>query len=187
MQPELFTKKTKFTIKKTTEELTLAKYDKRSMADRIQRFKFLKKVFPKGYSFGSDLETAYIFDEAKMAFINGEFISTILLSQAFIERRLQMHYQSLGLDNISNKGLKAIIDHAKRNKTIHEFLLPKIDELRQKRNPFVHLKEYDHKFNISQRIYNDKDKVFREPMTIIREDAQEALRLMYAIFVTPLT
>ena len=186
MQQTLFNKKKDNSKKQSSEELSLTRYDKRSMPDRVQRLKFLKKVFPKGYSFGSDLETAYIFDEVKMAYINGEFISTILLSQAFIERRLQMHYISLGLDNIANKGLKAIIDHAKKNETIHDFLLPKIDELRQKRNPFVHLKDYDHKYNISQRIYNSKDNVLRQPMELIAEDASEALRLMYAIFVTPL-
>lgn len=187
MQKELFNNKTKARKKKSKDELTLEKYDQRSMPDRIERFKFLKKVFPKGYAFGSDLETAYILDETKMAFINGEFISTILLSQAFIERRLQMHYNSLGYDNIANKGLKAIIDHAKRHRTIHQFILPKIDELRKKRNPFVHLKEYDHKYNISQRIYENKEKGFKQPLSIIAEDAHEALRLMYAIFITPLT
>jgi hypothetical protein len=186
MQQKLFNKKEKKSRKQSIEEVTLSRYDKRSLPDRIQRLKFLKKVFPKGHSFGSDLETAIIFDEVKMAFINGEFISTILLSQAFIERRLQMHYISLGLEGIAKRGLKSIIDHAKKHNTIHYFLLPKIDELRQKRNPFMHLKDYDHKFNISQRIYNGKDKSFRQPMELIGEDAHEALRLMYAIFVTPL-
>lgn len=186
MQQTLFNKKKENRKKQSSEELSLTRYDKRSMSERVQRLKFLKKIFPKGFFFGSDLETAYIFNEVKMAFINGEFISTILLSQAFIERRLQMHYISLGLDNIANKGLKTILDHAKKNSTIHHFLLPKIDELRLKRNPFVHLKDHGHKFNISQRIYNAKDKVLRQPMELISEDATEALRLMYAIFITPL-
>ena len=164
MQQTLFNKNRENSKKQSREELSLTRYDKGSMPDRVLRLKFLKKIFPKGYYFGSDLDTAYIFDEVKMAYINGEFISTILLSQAFIERRLQMHYISLGFDNIANKGLKSIIDHAKKNGTIHAFLLPKIDELRQKRNTFVHLKDFDHKFNISQRVYNDRNNIFRQPM-----------------------
>jgi hypothetical protein len=111
-----------------------------------------------------------------------------LLAQAFIERKFQMHYNSIGLENISKRGLSAIVSHAKKNKTIHNFLLERVDLLRKKRNPFVHLKEYTHEFNLSQRIFKriEEKKPFKQPLEIIFEDAKEAISIMYAVFLTNL-
>lgn len=186
MQADLFGDKP---IKKITKfETALKQYDKETIDERVERLKYINTLLPGEYMFGADPETIFIFEEAKMAFINGQFISTILLSQAYIERSLQIHYNSIGFDTIAKKGLKAIIDHATKNKTIHHFLLPKIDELRKIRNPFVHLKEYEHDYNLSQRIFkNIKDgKSYKDFSEIIYDDAKEAIRLMYAIFLTPL-
>ena len=185
MQKDLFGKNVA-SKKKTRLEIMLASYDKKSFTDRLERLGYLKKVFPKGFGFVSDLETAYILDEAKMAFVDGAFISTILLSQAFIERKFQGYYSGLGFANIAKKGLKAIIDHAKQNGTIHVFLLDKVDELRKIRNPFVHLKEYEHEYNLSQRMYKSyiKTKQFKQPFQLLYEDAKAAISLMYVVAVT---
>ena len=88
MQKDLFGKKV--IQKKTRLETSLLRYDKRSLNERVERLKYINKIIPKGYGIAADMETVYVFDEAKMTFINGEFISTVLLSQAFIERKLQM-------------------------------------------------------------------------------------------------
>ncbi len=188
MQKDLFGKKIIKPNSRTRFEISLSKYDKDSFDDRLYRLRYVDKIFPKGYEFGADIETVYIFDEPKMAFVNGEFISTILLSQAFIERRLQMHYNSLGLDNIANRGLKSIIDHAKKNHTIHGFLIAKINLLRKRRNPFVHLKEIGHEYNLDQRMVKSiKDATgIKQPFEILMDDARDAIALMYAIFTTKL-
>jgi hypothetical protein len=188
MQKDLFGKKIVPKRKRTKMEIALQRYDKKSFGERLERLNCLNKIFPKEFAFSSDLETLYIFNEVKMAFVGGEFISTILLSQAFIERRFQAHYSELGLQNTSNKGLKAIIDHAKKNGTIHTFLIGRVDELRKKRNPFVHLKEYEHEYNLSQRMYKShiERNEFKEPSQILMEDAKEAISLMYAVLITDL-
>ncbi len=186
MQTDLFGNKP---IKKITKfETALKNYDKATIDERVERLKYINTLLPDKYMFCGDPETIFIFKEAKMAFINGQFISTILLAQAYIERRLQIHYNSIGHNEIAKKGLKAIIDHAKKNKTIHHFLLPKIDELRKIRNPFVHLKEYEHDYNLSQRIFKNikEGKSYKYFTDIIYDDSKDAIRLMYAIFLTPL-
>src|SRR5665647_3935007 len=113
MQTDLFGNKP---IKKITKfETALKKYDAETIDERVERLKYINTLLHDEYMFGGDPETIFIFEEAKMAFINGQFISTILLSQAYIERRLQIHYNASGLDTIAKKGLKVIIDHAKKN------------------------------------------------------------------------
>lgn len=188
MQKDLFGNKIGASKRETRLEKMLKSYDEKSLGDRLERLVYLNKIFPKAYGFVSDLDTAYIMDEVKMAFIDGAFISTLLLSQAFIERKLQAHYSALGLEKISGKGLKAIVDHAKENNTVHIFLIERIDELRKKRNPFVHLKEYTHEYNLSQRMYKsylDK-KEFQPPFKLLFEDAKEAISLMFIVATTRL-
>lgn len=188
MQGELFKKKKNGGKSKGRLESSLIKYDKKTLAERKERMEYLNKIFPKHLAFAADPATVYIFDECKMTFINGEFISTVLLSQAFIERWLQMHYTTLGHATTASKGLKAIINHAARNDTIHHFLLPKIDELRKVRNPFVHLKEVEHDYNLTQRILKkiEAGGAATEYFVLLESDARSAITLMYAILQTPL-
>lgn len=187
-EKNLFGESVKKKKRKSRLESSLEKHDKETFEERLERLKFLNKIISKDFGILADPETVYVFGEAKMAFINGEFISTILLSQAFIERKLQLHYQSLGLENIAKRGLKAIVTHAKKNHILHEYLIERIDVLRKRRNPFSHVKPTEHEFNLTQRMMTElkSDKKYRQPYEIMTDDAKEAISLMYTIFVTEL-
>ena len=165
-------------------EKSLIRNDTYTLEDRTLRLKFVNEIFPNGSIIAGDMETVYVFQEAKMAYVNGCFISTILLTQAFIERLLASHFNSIGLEKIARRGIKVMLDHAKKHNLFHDYFINQIDNLRQKRNPFVHLKPFEHEFNISQRIMSnmEKDGSFTEPEKLIEIDAREALRLMYTIF-----
>lgn len=171
--------------RKSRLESELAKYDEETFDDRLNRLKYLHSVFPHGIIFSS-IETSFIFEEVKMTFINGEFISTLLLSQAFIERMLQSYYKYLGYSNVSKRGIKSIITHAKKNKIIITFFLNKIDELRRKRNTFSHLKEFSYEHNLSQRLFKGL-RSGKEDVTyfnLLEEDAKGAVKLMYSVAIT---
>ncbi len=187
-EKNLFGEPVKKKTRKTRLEASLENYHKDTFQEKLERLKFLDKVFPKDSGIMADPETVYVFTEAKMTFINGEFISTVLLSQAFIERKLQNHYQSIGLENIAKRGLKSIVRHAKKEKILHDYLIERIDLLRKKRNPFSHIKPFDHEYNLTQRMMNDlkSSKQYREPYEIMYDDAKEAISLMYTVFITDL-
>lgn len=169
-------------------EASLRRYDVDSFDERLGRLQYVQKVFPHGMMLGADQETVYIFGETKMAFINGEFISTVLLAQAFIERILQSHYEALGHGKVARQGLSAILKHAKKNRVLHDYLIDKADALRLKRNPFTHLKPFDHEFTMSQRMIREYSSfgVFRQPIEIMAADAKDAITLMYAVVTTKL-
>ena len=172
--------------RKSNLEAALLRYDLNSFEDRLKRLKYLNSIFPHGIIFASSIETGFIFDEVKMSFINGEFISTLMLTQAFIERKLQSFYEYLGYSQVAKRGLKSIITHAKKNNVIIDFFLSKIDELRKKRNSFSHLKEYDHEFNLNQRVFNSvRANSSNNPyLTLLEKDSIEAIQLMYAVALT---
>lgn len=177
MKTDLFgTKKRK---KRTYLEINLNKYDRDTFSDRLERLKYLNSIFPKGYGFLSGMETAYVFDEAKMTFINGEFISTIMLAQAFIEHKLQACLASKGLIKESKNGLKSMTMCLRRKKLVNEFLLNKIDHLRKIRNPFSHLRPGDES-SVSERIFLEK----QGPLLIMEKDAKNSIALMYQIAIT---
>lgn len=187
MQPYLFPGTESKKPSRSKYEKALLRYDEETFPDRLERLQYLNKIYPKGLAFGSDAETVFVFDEAKMSFINGEFISTILLTQAFVERWLQQYFDSKGQKKLGKEGLKKMTEYARANDLVPQFILGKIDEMRVKRNPFVHLKHFDHEHTLNQRmmksIRNENAKTYYE---IMLEDAKEAISLMYTILVTRL-
>ena len=186
MEKDLFGKKVVQKKRRTKLEVALRKTDNESFEDRLHRLKYLNKIFPHDLFLGADQETIYILSEAKMTFINGEYIATILLTIAFIERLMQSHYESIGLGKIAKRGLKAMIAHANKNELLHPYLLEKFDLLRKKRNPLTHLKPFEHEHNLSQRIINGikNDEQYVNPILMLEEDAKEAITLMYALLKT---
>ncbi len=183
MERDIFGNKIEKKKRKSRLESGLLKYDTSTFSSRLERLKYINKIFPDGISMMADIETIFIFDEAKMAFINGEYISTILLTQSFIKRIIQHHYNSIGLNKESQKGLKYLVKHAKENQIIHEYLLDKIELLRKKRNPFTHLKSNNHEFTINNRFYKNLNK-FEDIHKMLENDAKDAMSLMYTVSIS---
>jgi hypothetical protein len=164
--------------RKGKEDIKLSNIDRDTFDERLERLKYLNKIAPKGYSMFGSFETIAIFHEAQSAFINGEYIAAITLAQAFIERRLQGYMEAKGLEKEARRGLKSILKFYRDNHLINDLLVDKIDQLRQKRNPFSHLKPIDHPYTIGQRIAQE----LKYPGEFLEIDAKEALGLMYTIF-----
>ncbi|MCG3118072.1 MAG: hypothetical protein ALAOOOJD_00206 [bacterium] len=123
------------------------------------------------------IETIAVFHEARLTFISGAFAATIMLSQAFIEHWLQALLGNNGFENAAKRGLKSIIKCCRDNHLLNDYLLGKIDHLRQTRNPFSHLKPTAHPFTLSQRLFLEK----KQPNEILEKEAKDALGLMYTI------
>jgi len=115
-----------------------------------------------------------------MCFINGQFIATLMLTQAFIEHTLQTVVEELGHPQVARRGLNEITKWFRKNRPHHDFLMEKIDKLRRFRNPFSHLRPFDDPDTISQRVLRSR----MPPKDIIEKEARDALALMYQVAVT---
>lgn len=124
-------------------------------------------------------ESTFVFDEAKMTFLNGQFIATSLLATAFLEHRLGSLLASRGFVRDSRAGLKRIIAKLREEGLVNALLLDKADRIRQRRNPFVHLKESDHAHSLGRRAVDTQ----WSPYDIIEADAKESLTVMYTVAV----
>lgn len=123
------------------------------------------------------LETGLIHSEITNTFVDGSFIATILLCVAFIEHWLTCILSSHGFEKESKAGLDQKLKCLKRNQLTLKVVIKKVDQLRKKRNPFVHLRSFDDPNTISQRIFKEK----KDLITILEEDARESILLMHAV------
>src|SRR5690242_7432965 len=73
-------------------EEELKNYDIQSFEDRLKRLRNINKIFPFGQREYGSQESHRIFDEAVHSYIFGQYIATIILAQAFIERRFQEYF-----------------------------------------------------------------------------------------------
>lgn len=157
----------------------LENFDRNTLPDRSLRLKWIHKVFPNGYEALMPLETHFVFVESKMAFINGEFISTILLANAFNEHWLGCYLQRQGYYPESQRGLKSIIQCLTANSLLHEYLISRVDGLREQRNPLAHLHPPDRPDTLHQRMMHQK----RDLADILEAGAKNAISIMYEVFV----
>jgi len=177
---DLFENKTKRKKRIPRIEKELYKYDKDSFPGRLERLKLIDKYMPKGFIISGDMEFVYTFSEAKDCFIAGHFIATIILAQSFIEKIFHLYFENNGLDSVAKRGLDKMIKYAKRHKLIDPFILNKVDNLRLKRNPFTHLKDYSYPHSLSKRMV--AKKTFIQPVELLEKDATEAIEVM--LFLT---
>lgn len=159
---------------------TLQRFDKRTFQERLERLQHLQTIFPKGYGFLLPAESAFVLSEVKMCFINGQFIATIMLAQAFIEHTLQASLVRMGHPRVAGRSLSEITKWFRRNRPQHDYLMGKIDKLRGFRNPFSHLRPFDDPDTIGQRMLKSK----QPPEVIIEKAARDALALMYQVAIT---
>ena len=158
-------------------EKGLLKYDQSTFEERLNRLKYIQKIYPKDLWIGGDREFVYTFSEAKDCYVAGHFIATIILTQSFIEKILHQFFEQKGLDSIAQKGLDKMIKYAKQNNLVNTLILDKINTLRLKRNPFIHSKDWEYPHSISNRMQKEQTVIL--PSRLLESDATEAIQIMF--------
>lgn len=157
-------------------ERELHDFDKATFDERLGRFRYFYKYYPNfgNVMFGSD-ESYRIFKEVQGCFINAEYIAVVILVLSFIERRFQESLKIHGFEKESRFTLNNILKKFKGNSAIPDYFIDKVDELRLKRNPFVHLREIMDENNL----YSRSTKHNKNSESILEKDAKEAISLMF--------
>ncbi|HWR73125.1 MAG TPA: hypothetical protein VN604_08135 [Nitrospirota bacterium] len=160
-------------------EVAVERADKRSVPFRAARIRWLTQVIPKNMGFMMPMETFYVFEEAKASYVYGNFVAAIILAASFVEHWFAAGLGMRGYEKEASRGLAASIKVAREKNLVDPALLNMVDRLRLIRNPFVHLKPFEHKHNIGQRSL--KQRI--HPEAKLESDAQEALITMYGVAV----
>lgn len=157
-------------------ERELAEFDKATFNERLSRFRYFYRYYPEydKILFGSD-ESYRIFKEVQSCFINAEYIAVVVLAQSFIERRFQESLKNFGFEKESKLSLNKIIKKFKGKSVIPDYFLDKVDTLRLKRNPFVHLRDVMDKDNLFSR----SRMLTQDAQDVLEKDAKDAISLMF--------
>jgi len=158
-------------------EKYLTEYDVTTFPERVNRLTLINKMYPKSLILAGDMEFVFTFGEIKECYINGHFIATIILTQSFIEKLFIEFFSSRSLSKETNNGLDRMIKYARKNNLIHSTILDMVDNLRLKRNPFVHSKDFEYPHSLSRRTINNKTLPYEQ----LENDAKEAMQILFYI------
>lgn len=162
-------------LKADPAEQELRNYDTHSFNERLKRLRIINQVFPFGYrEYGSD-ESIRIFDEAVHSYIFAQYIATIILAQAFIERRFQEYFHIRHDNKRAKYNLDNFIKEFKGTDFLPDYIFEKIDKIRLKRNPFVHHRMPLQKDTLMARAINSNT----HPDELLHQDAKDALEVMF--------
>lgn len=160
-------------------EWSLERVEKATLPVRAERVRWLEKVIPKNRGFAMPTETFYVFEEAKSSFVYGCFVASTVLAAAFVEHWLSARLAQRGFNKAANNGLAAMIECCRKNHLLNPTLLEKVNRLRLIRNPFTHLKSFDHPHGLGQRSLRERS----HPEALLEVDAKESLTTMYTVAV----
>jgi hypothetical protein len=158
-------------------EWSLGRTEKATLPVRAARIRWLDSIMPRNHAYGMPPETFYVFSEAKSAFVYGCFVSTTVLCAAFVEHWLGSQLSNRGFSKEAERGLASMIDCCRKNNLLNSAILDRVERLRLIRNPFVHLKSFEHPHTIAQRSVRER----RHPFSIMEADAKDSLITMYTV------
>ena len=167
---------------------TLARFDELSRPKRLARHKWLAPYCRKPGIYQASVETIELMEQARVSYVNGQFIAALMLATAFIEHTLADELASHGLLHKRKNGLTDLTKAAAGISVFPEDLLEATNSLGKLRNPYVHWfdPDSDHRYpdTLSSRFRPDLNsgRSSRHPQEIMEEDAQVALKLMYEYF-----
>ncbi len=157
----------------------LREMDAATLEARASNLSYVISIAPES-GFAMPHESFLVFTEARDAFVSGLYVSTIMLAQAFIEHRLQIYLNSIGEETAARGGMGAMLKCLLRVRPEHSYILNKVDQLRAFRNPFTHLKNFEHPRTIGQVSLAKR----MHPNEVLFQNARESLSVMYTVAVT---
>lgn len=132
----------------------LKREDEATRSFRVDRLTFLVEEFgvPRHLALPGGFIPLYAFEEARLCFLNGQFIGCILLSQIVLEYILTGLFKMAGRDDLEKASFKLLIQEALSERIISQDEYNAFDSLRTRRNPYTHYRNATDKKGISMRI-----------------------------------
>lgn len=167
-------------MKQTEEELVrfLKKEDTNSFTDRLQRLRFLVEMFGEpGHLLLPGELSPYLFEEARLCYLNGEYIACVMLCQSLLEELFRGLFRMSGRDDLNKAGFKEITDEALSKGLITQDEARAFDRIRDHRNRYVHPPPPSSPKRMPRRMVEENKDLFK----LMRSDAEKALITTFRI------
>jgi HEPN domain-containing protein len=146
---------------------------------RVERMKFLLNEWgePRHLLLPGGLIAAPAFEEARLCFLNGEFIACVLLSQVVLEHVLAGALKMAGRDDLERAGFEKLLREALSEGIISGEEFEAFDSLRERRNPYVHSRHPTDAGGLVRRMTAED----RELEELFETDARLAVQTMFRL------
>ena len=143
--------------------------DSRCLEDRLSRLEWLIDNSPSGeyWIFPGGLLAKNLFEEARYCFVYAQFLATILLGLAYIERTLAVLFYEAGRSDLERAGLSALLREAHVKGLIGRREFQDLERIRKDRNTYAHFRRPGHEDSLETRAILEAET----PYNVIEQDA----------------
>jgi hypothetical protein len=150
---------------------------------RIARLEWLSSILPPAHylTFPGGLISKLLFEEMRYCFAYGQFLATITLGFAYIERTLAAKFFMAGRNDLERASIATLLREARDRGILSDNEAAELDRIRHARNPVTHfrrplaedsiewrsLQENEHPYGVLER---DAQAVVRAAMKALRKD-----------------
>ena len=143
--------------------------DSKCFDDRLSRLEWLSDNSPPGqyWTFPGGLLAKSQFEEARYCFVYAQFLATILLGQAYIERTLAALLYGAGRNDLERAGFSVLLREAHAEGLIVGSEFQDLERVRESRNINAHFRKPGHRDSVeAQAILEDE-----APYNVTEQDA----------------
>ena len=154
----------------------LEREDTQQRKDRIKRLAWLASLAPRAeyLGFPGGWMTKFLYEEARYCFVYGQYLATIVLGLAFIERSLAAVFYGAGEDEAEGAPAAHLYEKALEFGLLSAADHASLDEARRLRNAIVHFRRPPHKDTLEYRAVTGNEL----PYDILEKAARNVLRIV---------
>ena len=147
----------------------LSDEDSKCFEDRLSRLQWLIDNSPAGeyWTFPGGLLAKSLFEEARYCFVYAQYLATILVGLAYMERTLAALFYGAGRNDLERASLSALLGEAYAEGLIGSGEFRDLERIRENRNSYAHFRRPGHEDSMESRAILE-DEV---PYSVIERDA----------------
>ena len=148
----------------------LSDEDSKCFEDRLSRLQWLIDNSPAGeyWTFPGGLLGKSLFEEARYCFVFAQYLATILVGLAYIERTLAALFYGAGRNDLERARLSALLEEAYAEGLIGRGEFRELQRIRENRNSYAHFRRLGHEDSSLEARANLEDEA---PYRVIERDA----------------
>jgi hypothetical protein len=155
-------------------EAWLSQEDSVCREGRIVRLEWLASMLSTAdyLTFPGGLMSKFLFDEMRYCFVYGQFLATIMLGLAYIERTLAADFFAAGRDDLEQTGIAWLLREARHSGILSNDEADELDRIRCTRNPVTHFRRPGADDSVESRSLQGNE----HPYELLERDAQAVVR-----------
>ena len=152
----------------------LTNEDIRCFDERLARLTWLAESTPQGeyWTFPGGFLAKSSFEEMRYSFVYAQYLTTILVGLAYIERTLSAVFYSCGRNDLERANLSKLLEEAFNRNLISKEDLDELHEIRKLRNSYAHSRKPGHSEGVEYRALSEEQAFY----DIVEQDAITVLK-----------